>query len=230
MRLHHVVDGDGPTLVLLGSLGSTIEMWQPQLPALRGHRVVRIDLPGHGGSEVPAEPFTIADTGAAVCELVGRRASYCGLSLGGVVAMWIGAHAAVDRLVLACTKPAFPPASQWRERAALVRREGMAAIADAVLGRWFTGAAPPAYREMLLSCSPEGYARCCEALSDVDLRDELEQIDAPLLVVAGGEDPTVTPADARQLPGRLVVLDGAAHLASADRPDAFNAALLEHLA
>lgn len=229
MKLHHVVEGDGATVVLLGSLGSTLAMWEPQLDALRGHRVVRVDLPGHGGSPVPERPFSVADVGAAVVELVTGPASYVGISLGGLVAAWIGAHAEVERLVLACTKPAFPPPAQWEERAALVRERGVAAIADAVLARWFTGDPPPGYREMFLSSDAEGYARCCEALRDADLHDALGRIEAPTLVIAGERDATVSVEEARALPGRLLVLPGAGHLANADRPDAFNAALLEHL-
>jgi 3-oxoadipate enol-lactonase len=229
VKLHHVEEGDGPCVVLLGSLGSDLSMWGPQLPALSGFRVVRVDLPGHGGSPVPDEPFAIRDVADAVCELVDSPASYVGVSLGGVVAMCIAANADVDKLVLACTKPAFPPAGQWRDRAALVRREGMSAIADAVLDRWFTNGAPARYREMFLSCSPEGYARCCEALAGADLTRDLARIVAPTLVIAGAHDRTVTPDDARVLPGWLVVLGDAAHLANADDPQGFNDALLAHL-
>ena len=84
MKLHHVAEGDGPTVVLLGSLGANSSMWEPQLRALRGFRVVRVDLPGHGGSPVPDGTFTINDIADAVCELAGSPASYVGLSLGGV--------------------------------------------------------------------------------------------------------------------------------------------------
>lgn len=229
LALHAVTDGEGPTVVLLGSLGSTVALWAPQLPALRGFRVLRVDLPGHGGSPVPDEPFTIRDVAESVLALVDAPASYCGISLGGLVAISIAANADVGRLVLACTKPSFPPAAQWAARAELVRREGMAAVADAVIARWFTGAAPQRFREMLLACQPEGYARCCEALRDADLAPELDRIAAPTLVIAGAHDPTVTPDDAHVLPGRLVVLEGAAHLANADDPKAFNAAVTEHL-
>ena len=229
MKLHHVASGDGPCVVLIGSLGSNLSMWEPQLRALRDFKVVRVDLPGHGGSPIPDAPFTVKDVAHAVCDLVDSPASYVGISLGGVVAMCVAANADVDKLVLACTKPAFPPREQWLERAELVRREGMSAIADAVLARWFTDGAPAEYREMLLACPPEGYARCCEALADADLSNDLLRIVAPTLVIAAAHDPTVTPDDAKQLPGRLVLLDDAAHLANADDPDGFNDALLAHL-
>lgn len=230
MKLHRVVQGDGPAVVLLGSLGSTTVMWEPQLEALRGFRVVRIDLPGHGGSPVPDRPFTIDELAESVADLAGEAASYCGLSFGGIVAICIAANSEVDRLVLACTKPSFPPPTQWEERAARVRGDGMAAIADAVLSRWFLGETPAWAREMLLGCPPEGYARCCEALRDTDVTGDLARIVAPTLVIAGAEDPSVTVDEARALPGRLVVLEGAAHLASAEQPAAFNDALLAHFA
>jgi len=234
MKLHHVVEGDGPTLVLIGSLGSSLELWEPQLPALSGFRVVRVDLPGHGRSPIPDTAFDIADVGRAVLALAGERPSVCGLSLGGLVAMWIASHAQVDRVVLACTKPRWDPPEQWAERANVVRRDGPAAIVDAVLARWFTPQADPAIveraRRMFLATSAEGYARCCEALRDADLRPELDGIEAPVLVIAGEEDASVTPDEAAKLPGRLATIAGAAHLANAERPDEFNAALLEQCA
>jgi 3-oxoadipate enol-lactonase len=230
VKLHHVVQGDGPTVVLLGSLGSTTAMWEPQLAALRDFRVVRVDLPGHGGSPVPERAFRIPDIAESVVDLVGGPASYCGISLGGIVALCIAANDEIDRLVVACTKPSVPPAEQWDERAARVRADGMSAIADAVLARWFLGAVPAWAREMLLRCPPEGYARCCEALRDTDLTDDLGRIAAPTLVIAGADDPSVTIDEARVVPGKLVVLEGAAHLASAEQPEAFNDALLAHLA
>ena len=226
MRLHHVAAGDGPAIVLIGSLGSTIDMWEPQLPALGDRRVVRVDLPGHGGSPVPDEAFTIADVGRAVLDATGERATFVGLSLGGLVAMWIGANADVDGVVLACTKPSFPPPEQWQERAATVRRDGLESIVDAVLARWFVGDPPAQARAMFLSIPREGYARCCEALRDADLRDELERIEAPVLVIGGAEDPSVTPDEIAALPGRHAIVPGAAHLASWERPDEFNALLV----
>lgn len=216
--------------MLIGSLGSTLDMWEAQRAALRDFRVVRVDLPGHGRSPVPDAPFSVADVADAVVDLVdGAPASYVGISLGGLVSMCIAARADVDRLVLACTKPAFPPREQWLERAATVRRDGMDAIADAVVARWFTGEPPERFRQMLLACAPEGYARCCELLAGADLSEDVAWIVAPTLVVAGTHDATVTPDDARVLPGRLVVLERAAHLANADDPDGFNDALLAHL-
>jgi 3-oxoadipate enol-lactonase len=241
MRLSHVVDGDGPTLVLLGSLGSDVSLWQPQVRALAGFRVVRVDLPGHGRSAVPHEAFSIRDIARAVLDLVDGEASFCGLSLGGLVAMAVAVEEPprAERLVLACTKPYFPPPEQWAERAALVRRDGTTAIADAVLARWFSTAADASLveraRAMFVATPAEGYARCCEALRDADLQAALPRITAPTLVLSGREDPTVTPDEAAALAeavsgARHVTIEHGAHLLSAERPEEFNRELLRHCA
>jgi 3-oxoadipate enol-lactonase len=225
VKLHHVVDGRGAPVVLVGSLGSSLAMWEPQLEALRDRRVVRVDLPGHGESPVPEEPFSVADIGRAMLELVEPDATVIGLSLGGLVAMWIGANTRVGRVVLACTKPSFPPPEQWQERAGLVRRDGLEAIVDAVMARWFVEEPPERAREMFLATPREGYARCCEALRDADLHSELERIEAPVLVIGGAADPSVTPDEIAAMPGEHALIAGAAHLASYERPDDFNALL-----
>jgi 3-oxoadipate enol-lactonase len=250
MKLGHRLDGDpaAPVVVLAGSLGSTLAMWEPQLPALSEHfRLLRFDHPGHGSSAPAERPLAIDDVGAAALglldELELERVSFCGLSLGGMIGMWLAARAPerIARLALCCTSARLGPAEFWEERAALVRREGMAAVADTVVARWFT---PPFHeahpdvvehhRAMLLGTDPESYARCCEAIRDLDLRAELGAIVAPTLVVAGAEDPS-TPVEqgeaiARAIPdSRLVVIPDAAHLANAQQPDAFNDAVLEHV-
>ena len=138
MMLEHVVEGDGPPLVLSSSLGTTHRLWDPNARALSRHfRVVRYDHPGHG--ESPTGPRTIeglAREAVALLDTMGlERVTFCGVSLGGMVGMWLGAHVPerLERLVLSCTAPRLPPAEQWLERAATVRREGMEAIADAVV-------------------------------------------------------------------------------------------------
>jgi 3-oxoadipate enol-lactonase len=247
MRLHNRLDGpEAARVVVLGSsLGTTLDMWEPQVAALAAtHRVLRYDRRGHGGSPVRPGPATIDDLGGdllALLDALGlERVSLCGLSLGGVEAMWLAANAPerVDRLVLACTKAAFLPREAWVERAATVRDEGITAVAGAALGRWFTPAAPTEvverFRSMLHATPAEGYAACCDALADADLRPRLGEIAAPTLVLTAREDPSVTPADGDELAAaipdaRHVVLDGAAHIANAERPDAFTAALLRHL-
>jgi 3-oxoadipate enol-lactonase len=223
------------TVVLVGSLGSTAAMWDPQRPALEGFRTADVEHPGHGAAPVVDVPSVdaLADR---VLESVDGPFSFVGLSLGGAVGMRLAADHPdrVERLVLACTTDRFGDPAQWLDRAAVVRGDGLDAIVDAVLGRWFTPAFTDVepYRRMILSIDPEGYARCCEALA-LWTGEGLERIEAPTLVVGGEHDPTVPPVLARKLadriPGaRLEILD-AAHLASLERPDEFNRLLEEHL-
>jgi 3-oxoadipate enol-lactonase len=240
VALHHVVDGPAgaPVLLLGGSLGTSLEMWRPQLAALADrHRVVRFDHRGHGGSPVPFGPYTIEQLGADVLRLVdalgGASVDYAGLSLGGMVGMWLAANAPqrVRRLALLCTAAYLPPEVGYRQRAALVRVDGMTGVVEPVLGRWFTAGFPAAdrepYRAMLAGTDPEGYAACCEAIAGMDLRPVLFKITAPTLVVAGADDPAIPPRYAGQIaeavPGsRLVVLDRAAHLANVERAGEVN--------
>lgn len=247
MRLHHRVDGppDAPALVLSASLGTTHEAWEPQAAVLAGaFRVVRYDRRGHGGSAVPPGPYSLDDLGRDAIELLDEleieRASWCGLSLGGLVGMWLGAEAPerIDRLVLACTTAAFLPCEQWVGRAERVREEGVAAIADGVVARWFTRDAPSElvdrFREQLAGTPAEGYAACCEALADADLTGRLQAIVAPTLVLTGSDDPVVSAGDGAALAAaiphaRHASIAGAAHIASAEQPGAFTQYVLDHL-
>jgi 3-oxoadipate enol-lactonase len=167
-----------------------------------------------------------------------ERFSLCGLSLGGMVGMWLGANAPdrIDRLVLASTAARFGAPEEWRERAALVRAQGMDAVARDALEKWFT----PGFTDrdpflrMQLETPAEDYARGLEAIGGFDFRDRLGEIRARTLVIAGAEDVATSPEDAaliaERIPGaRLVVLDGAAHLANVEQPAAFTAAVLDHL-
>ena len=243
---NHVSDGpdDAAALVLSSSLGTTLAMWEPQLSRLTVRlRVVRYDHRGHGGSPVPDGPYSVAELGGDVLELADRlaleRFSFCGLSLGGLVGMWLASEAPerVDRLVLCCTAPAFPPASQWLDRAATVRAEGTEAIADAVLGRWFTPAADAAlvarFRAMLAGTPREGYAGCCEALAGADLHERLSAIEQPTLVVTGVSDPVAPLPSGEALAGALpvarhVTVQGA-HVPGAEYPEPFTHVVLAHL-
>ena len=246
MTLHHRFDGpdDAPVLVFSNSVGTTLELWDAQVPAFAlDFRMLRYDQLGHGRSDVPPGPYTIERLGLELLTLLDglviERFSYCGLSLGGAIGMWLGAYAAdrVDRLVLAATSANFGPPSRWEERIDLVRAQGMAPVADATMGRWFTagfaGSAP--YRDQVASTPAEGYVASCQALGLWDFRAELGRISAPTLAVAGAEDPATPPEDleliADGIPGaRLVVVPNAAHLVNVEQPDAFDRAVLDHLA
>lgn len=247
MRLHHRLDGPqgAPPLLLCNSLGTTLEMWEPQVPALAaGFRLVRYDRRGHGRSPAPPGPYSIEDLGRDVLGLLDdlglERVSFCGLSLGGIVGMRLASEAPhrIDRLVLCCTAPVLPPREQWLERAATVRERGVAAIADAVLARWFTAAASEpltrSFRAMLVATPDEGYAACCEALADADLRGRLGAIEAATLVVSGAEDPVAPPASGEAIAAaipraRHETIAGAAHIANAEQPALFTEHVLAHL-
>ncbi len=237
-----------PVLVLSSSLGTTAEMWDPQVGALAGRfRLLRYDHRGHGGSSAPPGPYTMPDLGGDLVGLLDalgvERAALCGVSLGGMVAAFVAARhpERVEALVLACTAAALPPASSWHERAAAVREGGSAKLADALFGRWFTepfrAGHPEVLEEvarMLASCSSEGYAGCCEAIAATDLHDDLAAIRAPTLVIGGLLDPVCPPATILDLASgiagaAIAVLPGAAHLASVEQPERFNAAVLDHL-
>ena len=241
---------NAPVLLLGGSLGTTLDMWDPQVGELsRTHRVIRFEHRGHGGSPVPNGPYTIDELGGDVVTLLDRlalsRVSYCGLSIGGMVGQWLAINAPerIDRLILLCTAPYLPPASAWRERAAAVREAGTPeVVAAGVLGRWFTpeyaashGEVVARYRSMLCGVDAEGYAGCCEAIAAMDLRGGLPGISAPTLVVAGRQDPSIPPehgeAIAEAVPGaRFELLDPGAHLVSVERADAVTPLIAEHLA
>jgi 3-oxoadipate enol-lactonase len=243
MRLHHVLEGPerAPVLVLASSLGTTHAMWDPQVAALaQAHRVLRYDHPGHGGS--PAGPRSIEGLAQAVLELLDElgldRVAFCGLSLGGMVGMWLGVNAPerIERLVLCCTAAHMPPPEFWQERADTVRERGVGPIADAVVEGWFTlgfrDREPETvrrFRGMLAETPAEGYARCCEAIRDMDQRADLARIDAPTTLIFGTQDPRI-PAEARRalesIRGARVVELEAAHLANVEQPDAFTEAIL----
>jgi 3-oxoadipate enol-lactonase len=243
VSLHHRIDGDGDRVVVLGgSLGSTLEMWEPQLPALTPRfRVLRYDHPGHGGSPL----LEVRDVSAISRALIGlldalelERVSYCGLSLGGAVGMRLALDVPdrIDRLVLCSTSARFSTPEFWQERADTVRRDGIQAIAEVVLERWFTPAFGDVrrYREMLLSIPVEGYARCCEAVRDWDVRGVLAGVTAPTLAIAGADDPSTPPDDlgaiVAEIPGAtLLVLDAARHLTNVERAEEFNRAVAAHL-
>src|SRR5215469_8526808 len=219
-----------PVLVLGNSLGTKTAVWESQVAQFGQHfRLVRYDLPGHGGSPAVAGPYTVGGLGAGVLALadslgVGRFA-YCGISLGGMIGMWLAA-AAPDRIValgVVCTSAYLPPADGWRARASQVRDAGMASVSGAVVGRWFTpsfaATAPQVVSEFtaeLERTDPGGYAGCCEAIASMDLRADLAGITAPTLVLAGADDPATPLEHGAAIAGlvtgaRLEVIPAAAH-------------------
>lgn len=252
MILASAIDGsaDAPALVLAGSLGTDREMWRHQVAGLAGPlRLVRLDVRGHGASPVPAGPYTIAELGQDVLDTMDalgiERASYCGLSIGGMIGQWLGVHAAdrIDRLVLLFTAAVPPDAAAFAERAAAVRSAGTAAgLVDGLLPRWLTDdyrAAHPdevAWLRAMVAASPaEGYAACAEAIAAMDLRPEHARVAAPTLVVGGAQDGSTPPEMGRAIAdaipsARFELLDPAGHLGNIERADAVNALIADHLA
>jgi 3-oxoadipate enol-lactonase len=236
-----------PALLLLHSLGTTRELWAPQLPEFVRHfQVIRADLRGHGQSSVLAGDYSIDELGKdalAILDAAGvRRANVCGLSIGGVTAMWLARYASdrVDKIVLANTGARIGTVQSWSDRIALVRSQGLASLTSTLRGRWFTEsycdrhpAVMQSYAAMLLATEPQGYVACAAALRDADLSSELPHISAPALVIAGDHDPAATVADAERLrdglPRARLVRLPAAHLSNVEQPDAFSAATLDFL-
>jgi 3-oxoadipate enol-lactonase len=249
--LHYTVDGpaDAPVLVLGSALGTTGQMWEPQVAALaQRFRLVRYDHRGHGRSPGPDGTYRMADLGGDVLALLDQlgvdRAYLGGLSLGGMAAMWVAAHAPdrVARLVLVCTSAKLGPPEFWAQRAAAVRAAGsLEPIADAVVSRWLPpdfAAAHPAVlaglRDMLTATPAAGYASCCDAIGEMDLLPDLPRITAPTLVLAGLFDEAAPVAHGRRIvelipDARLVLVPGAAHLANMSRADLVSELLIDFL-
>lgn len=248
-RFFYRFDGpaDAPTLALANSLGTDHRMWEPQRAAFtRRFHTLRYDSRGHGASAAPAGPYTMDALGRDALDLIEAlgiaRASFCGLSMGGMVGMWLAANAPerVDRLILCNTAAQMGPPTFWDARIAAVRAGGMPAIAEGVVARWFTpefvAREPEVIERMeqtLVAISAEGYIACCEAIRDMDQRALLARIRAPTLVIAGAHDAAATPADGRFLAAsiagaRSVELE-AAHLSNIEAAGAFTDAVLRFL-
>lgn len=237
---------DAPVVAFSNSVGTTAEMWNAQAQALAGHyRVLRYDARGHGRSPVLDRPASIADLAddlAALLDALGvARAHIVGLSLGGMTAQSLAARRPerVETLTLMATSAYMP--GGWEERAATVRTQGVGAIADAVVARWFTpgfAASSPeqvaAFRERFLRIDPRGYAVCCGAIGAMDLRSSNAAITAPTLIIAGADDPATPVAMMEDIRARIphaemVVLPRAAHILAVERADLVNRYLLAFL-
>jgi 3-oxoadipate enol-lactonase len=236
-----------PPLILSNSLGTTMDMWQPQLSELSARfQVLRYDTRGHGRSDVPAGGYSLDRLGRDLVELTEilgvSDAAFCGLSLGGMTGQWLGVHAPerFTRLILANTSSYMGPPPGWQARIETVLASGMGAIVPAVLERWFTpaylassGDAVRAAESWLLATSVEGYSGCCAAIRDMDLRPVVGLIDRPTLVITGDEDPATPPgqgeAIAIAIRGARHVGIKAAHLSNLEQEGAFTAAVLDFL-
>jgi 3-oxoadipate enol-lactonase len=249
VRLNYRFDGPekAPVILLSNSLGTNLSMWDPQATVL-GEKfcVLRYDLRGHGLSTVPPGPYTIEQLGRDAIALLDalkiESAYFCGLSMSGMIGMWLGANAAnrMKGLVLCNTAAKIGNAETWNARIKDVKERGMAAIATTVVLRWFSEdfikkspEVVEATRQMLLQAQPEGYAACCAAVRDADFRQELPRVTARTLVIAGAQDPVIPPAEARLvadgIPGASYLELQAAHLSNIEAAPQFTEALLKFL-
>jgi 3-oxoadipate enol-lactonase len=248
LRTHYALTGDqAPVLVFSNSLGTDLSMWDPQMAELqRRFRILRYDTRGHGQSSVTPGDYTIEQLGRDVLALLDSlgldRVHFCGLSMGGMIGMRLAIHAPsrLHRLVLCNTAARIGTKDTWNARIATVRKDGMKAVAAAVIERWFT----PEFRtssaekvaraqQMLENSTPAGYAACCAAIRDMDQRETVAQIKAPTLVIYGGKDAVTPAADshflAERISGAAEVELSAAHLSNVEQADAFTEAVSRFL-
>jgi 3-oxoadipate enol-lactonase len=247
-RTYYRLEGiDGrPVLMFAHSLGVDHGQWDAQVPELLPHfQILRYDIRGHGASDAPPGDYTmelLAHDALALADALGiRQFAFCGLSLGGMIGQWLGANAAdrVTRLALANTTARFADTRPIEQRRQTVIREGMGAIAGAVMGRFFTpetlASGSPAVatiRHTLLATDPAGYAGCCAAVRDMDHTGLLRGIRAPTLVIGGDRDASTPWAGngevlAASIPGAKTVRLASAHLSNVECPREFSAALLD---
>jgi 3-oxoadipate enol-lactonase len=227
---------DAPVLMLSNSLGTTHRMWDDQVKPFTEHfRLVRYDRRGHGQSGCPKGPYTMERLGRdviAILDALGiEKMNWCGLSMGGMVGMWLGAKAPerIDKLILSNTSAYYPDKTPWNDRIKFVREKGLDAIVAPNMERWFTKEfrerSPKAIQrmtDMFLSTPLEGYIGCCEAVRDMDHRELLKDIKAPTLVIAGRHDPA-TPVEAGEairkgIPRAAMTLIDAAHISNVEQP------------
>jgi 3-oxoadipate enol-lactonase len=239
---------EAPVVILSHSLGADLSMWDPQARAIAARfRVLRYDGRGHGRTTVAPGPYsieTLARDVLAFMDALGvERAHFCGLSMGGMIGMWLGAHARVriDRLVLCNTGARIGTSEGWNARIRAVERGGMIAVAPAVIERWFTSEfrhrSPEivARAERMVADAPAaGYTACCAAIRDADESPHLAAIDARTLVIAGTHDPATPPADGQALaaaiPRARYLELAASHLSNLEAEASFTAELLVFLA
>jgi 3-oxoadipate enol-lactonase len=250
ISINFEIDGpdDAPWLVLSNSLLTNLSMWDDQVAALKSsYRILRYDQRGHGGTQATPGPYSfdllVADVIALLDMLGIKRAHFCGLSMGGMTALFLAQRHAdrFDRIIACDCGPASTPASaqQWKERIDIAAKDGIGALVEPTIGRWFppdfVAAKPPVLdkvRQMIRTTPIAGFSGCAQALSDYDLRPGLAGIDRRTLLIVGTKDATL--AGIRQIkeavPGAaLVELEGAGHISNVEQPAAFTGAIRDFL-
>jgi len=247
--IHVEIDGpeSAPVLMLSNSLGTNLHMWDDQVgPFTRHFRLVRYDRRGHGGSSVPKGPYSMERLGrdvVAVLDALGiDKINWCGLSMGGMVGQWLGAHAArrVHKLILTNTGSYYPDKQAWADRIAAARTNGMKAMAGPMMERWFTKdfrerspAAVERIKGMFEKTELDGFLGCCAAVRDMDHRPLLPNVKPPTLVIAGRNDVATPPAMnefiKNEIPGAQYKLLDAPHIANVERAQDYTDTVLEFL-
>lgn len=249
VNLYYQCSGEAknPALIFSNSLGTQQSMWQPQIEALSKHfYVITYDTRGHGQSDKPAGPYTLTRLGQDVLCILGalniKNANFCGISMGGLTGLWLAIYAPerFSRIAVANTAAKIGERDAWLARAAMVREQGMQALAQSAPERWFTEGFISQHSALidsmvndLAQADAAGYAACCEALAEADLRAQIGDIKLPLLVVAGDADPVTTVADAKAIVAdcanaQLKTLH-ASHISNLEQPQAFSQALSRFL-
>jgi len=249
VKIHYELAGpeNAPVVVFSNGLGTTLRMWEPQLQALTKHfRVLRTDTRGHGQSGVTPGPYNMEQLGWDVVHTLDAlkidRAHFCGLSLGGMIGMFLGVHAPerFQKLVFCNTAAKIGTAESWNTRIQNVQTGGITAVSNTVFERWLTAdyrSAHPAESQrilaMLESANTEGYIACCAALRDADFRNDIAKIRVPCLAVAGTQDLTSPPAELQFLvnaiPGAGYVELPAAHVSNIEAAEEFTKHVLQFL-
>ena len=236
-------DANKPAIVFSNSLGTKYSMWQPQIDALQNDFfVICYDTRGHGASSAPPGPYTIEQLGQDVSNLLDhlnvKKASFCGISMGGLTGQWLALHKPeyFNHVIVCNTAAKVGQEQAWNERAALVREQGLQPIAATAASRWFTerfiqsqAAVVESLSNDLAAGSAEGYASCCEALAKADLREELKNIKVPVLVIAGQQDPVTTVVDGQfmvdRIPNSQLFEINASHISNIECPNEFTQAI-----
>ena len=248
-EINHQTFGDAsqPAIVFSNSLGTQLNMWQPQISFFeKKFYVICYDTRGHGASSAPQGPYSIEQLGTDVVHLLDHlnieKASFCGISMGGLTGQWLAIHhpERFNHVIVCNTAAKIGQEQAWNDRAQLVREQGLKPIAETAASRWFTEpfirsntAIVESLSNDLGAGSPEGYASCCEALAKADVREQLKNITIPTLVVAGQKDPVTTVADAQYIINHVrsssLFEINASHISNIEQPKAFNQAIFSFL-
>ena len=236
-------DASQPAIIFSNSLGTQLNMWQPQISFFeKKFYVICYDTRGHGASSAPQGPYSIEQLGTDVVHLLDHlnieKASFCGISMGGLTGQWLAIHhpERFNHVIVCNTAAKIGQEQAWNDRAQLVREQGLKPIAETAASRWFTEpfirsntAIVESLSNDLGAGSPEGYASCCEALAKADVRADLKTITVPVLIIAGQQDPVTTVVDAQylinQIPNSQLIEINASHISNIECPEDFTHAL-----